>query len=153
MASYTPNEAEESFLNAAWKNGEDFFVGLIADLPAAIQALGENLVFGDLTAITNVVPVSSGAGNGAAVAHEWRMDDLDIVVPTGASSGNDATHPQIEFTAGVGGASAAASGYYIRNSSNVLRAVVTHPEVESSGVAKVMNEGAKMRVDPALGAE
>lgn len=153
MASYIPNEAEESFLNAAWKNGEDFFIGLMSNTPAAIAALGENLSWSDIVPVTNVTPSSPGGANGAAVGAEWRMDSLDFTVPTGANAGDDATHPQIEFLAGAGGASADVSGYYIRNSSNVLRGVNTNPEVESSGTLKVMAEGAIYRANPALGSE
>ncbi|MDJ0789289.1 MAG: hypothetical protein QNK05_20990 [Myxococcota bacterium] len=153
MASYIPNEAEEAALNALWKNGEDFFIGLMSNTPAALAGLGEALTFADITQVTNVVPSSSGAPNGAAVGAEWRMDSIDFSVPTGGSSGNDATHPQIEFLAGTGGASASVSGYYIRNASNVLRAVNTNPEVESSGTLKPMAEGAIYRCNPSLGAE
>lgn len=155
MASIFPNEAEERALTALYANGEDFFCGLFANLPAALDVIGrENLVFADLTLITNVTPSSSGAPNGAAVGAEWRMDALDWTIPTGAQAGNDASHPQIEFLAGVGGASAAASGYYVRNGSNVLVFLNTHPTVESTGTALAMNvEGAIYRANPAPGAE
>lgn len=153
MPSYIPNQAEERALNALYKNGEDFFLGLMSNTIAGLQGLGENLTFADITAVTNVTPSAAGAPNGAAVGAEWRLDNLDITVPTGGSSGDDASHPQIEFLAGVGGASADVSGYYIRDSSNQLVAANTHPEVESSGTLKVMAEGAIYRATPALGAE
>lgn len=151
MPSYTPNIAEEEILRRIW-TGEDHFIGLISNTIAALDALGESMVFADLTQVTNVTPASSAA-NGAAAGVEWRMDPLDVVVPTGAQSGNDATHPQIEFTANAGGASADVSGYYIRDGGNNLLAVVTDPNVVNTGVRRVMNEGARFRLTPALGAE
>lgn len=153
MASYISNIGEEAVLNRIWKNGEDFYIGLMGNTPAALAGLGEAMLFSDLTLITGVIPSSAGGTNGAAVSAEWRMDTLDFTVPTGASSGDDATHPQIEFLADTGGASAAVSGYYIRSSTNELMVVNTNPEVESSGTLKTMAEGAIYRCNPALGAE
>lgn len=153
MASYIGNESEEAVLNRIWKNGEDFSIGLIGNTPAALAALGEDLTYADLTLITNVTPSSTGGVNGSAVGAEWLMDTLDFTVPTGASAGDDATHPQVEFQAGVGGASGSVSGYYIASSTDELMVVNTNPEVESSGTLKTMAEGAIYRCNPALGAE
>lgn len=142
MADFVPNQGEEEMNNVLLGKIPQpaLFLGLMQNTPANVNSLGELMQWSNIVQATGFV----GANEQAVLAANW-------TVPTGAQSGNPATHPQVEFTADVGGASNV-SGYYIRSANNRLWAVGLSAEVEVSGVLRTMLAGARYRVNPSVGA-
>ena len=139
MPDYVPNEGEEKALQAILN--QTLKLGLFSNDPAAIQSLGEAVVWSNITPATGFV----GGNEKTLVYAGW-------TIPTGASAGNPATHAQQEFVADVGGASDVA-GYYLKTTDNKLLVVGVNSEVAASGIKKTMLAGAKYRVNPQFGAE
>ena len=139
MADFMPNEGEEKSLNILLN--QTLYLGLFKNTPAAIAALGESIVWSNITPATGFV----GGDEKTLVFGSW-------TIPTGAQSGNPATYPQQEFVADTGGADDVC-GYYIRTSDNKLLAVGVNAEVAQTGVLKTMLEAAKYRVNPQIGAD
>lgn len=138
MPDFTPNVGEEEVMKRVLN--QTLFLGLFRNTPTNINLLGEAIQWSDILQATGFV----GGNEKTLTLASW-------TIPTGASAGNPATAPLQTFTAQAGGADSVA-GYYIRTSTNVLLAVGLNPEVESSGILKVMPEGALFRVNPQYGA-
>lgn len=139
MADFVPNEGEQVAMEQILN--QTLYLGLFQNTPASIAALGEAIVWANITQATGFV----GGDEKTLSYGSW-------TIPSGAQAGNPATYPQQEFVADVGGADSVA-GYYIRTAGNKLLVVGVNPEVELTGVLKVMAENAKYRVNPQYGAE
>ncbi len=138
MADFVPNEGEEKALNVLLN--QTLFLGLFNNTPASIAALGEGIRWSDIVPVTNIV----GGNEKTLTLASW-------TIPTGVNSGNPATAAQQTFTADTGG-SPDVAGYYIRTADNKLLVVGLNPEVEVTGIRKVMLAGAVYRVNPQFGA-
>jgi len=135
MADYVPNIGEERMMQLILQAGT-LYVGLMGNSRTNLVALGEAVVFADITPITNLSPSNEIAITGGS----W-------TIPTGGSSGNPATNTARVFTAGSGGASGGVSGYYVRDGSNNLLWLGMHPDVDGGGALKSMPEGATYTVN------
>jgi hypothetical protein len=140
MADFVPNQGEEEMMNVLLGKiaQPTLYLGLMSNTPAAVDALGDTMLWSNVTQATGFV----GGNEKTFVPATW-------TVPTGAQSGQAATYPQQEFVADTGGASDV-SGYYIRSSNNKLWVVGVNAEVAASGILKTMLAGAKYRVNPSL---
>ena len=142
MADFIPNEGEAEMLQVLLGKiaKPALYMGLMRNTPTSVASEGEGIVWADILEVSGLV-----GGNAVELtAANW-------TVPTGASAGNPATHPQVEFTADTGGADNV-SGYFIRSANNKLWVVGLNPEVELTNTLKTMLAGAKYRVNPQLGA-
>jgi len=142
MADFTPDEGEEKMngvLTGKVAFPTNLRVVLFQNTPANINTLGEDIVYADLTLSTGFV----GGDSKTLTPASW-------TIPTGASAGQPATYPQLEFEADTGGADDVA-GYALVDSDDVIWGLGLNPQVESSGTPVTMLEGAKYRVNPQLG--
>lgn len=160
MTSYIGDEGE-FFAITKILAGSTFRLGLHSHTDAELAALGEKATEADLKKVTNVVPALAAGGVAAGFSvsgAEALIAGNDFTIPGGVNEGDPATHPQVEFVAGAGGATspdgAVAGGYYlIDQATGDLYTRASHPEVASSGTRKSMAQDAIYRVNPQLGTE